>query len=300
MTIDNAYYLAEPLDQLKPQRLDNNIFFGPLNTLAQDEFIECENIELFIGVGLNTRRLASILNGIPSFAGRTDSRLVLNFDPEFDYDSVTSGSADPAIEDYCRYNSTLLYQYIESFSRGKTETSLQETYRCLTPTPETSDQFHLIDGIIDTYYHGGNVCTDVSSGRFLAFNDLISIFKCVNPKGRVLVFSQNGNDLDLVSFLISTLLRKNPSVKMMEAYQFLRSIRPTIDDSLAENLHCSASLMEFHQHMMSKEQRTAQQSYAGCNPTPQMVRKRSDSIVDMETPEPADEQNVGSKRIRFD
>ncbi|QLL34096.1 hypothetical protein HG536_0F04220 [Torulaspora globosa] len=300
MMIDNSYYLAHSLEQLKPQRLSGNIFFGPLNTLTQRQFIESENIKLFIGVGLSTRRLAPILNEIPSFAGKLNDYLVLNFDSEFDAASIISGSAGSAVEEYHSHNSTFLKLIIENFLKGNEEFSVQEGYRCLTPTPETLDFAQIIDGDVEAYYNGGNVYSDPSSSKFVAFNDFIAIFKRVNPTAKVLVFSQNGNDLELVTFLVSAVLKEKPSVKVREAYQFIKSIRPTINDSLGKVSHGCSALSEFHQLLLAKEQLAAQQGYTGCNQTPQVLRKRNNSILQGGTPEPADEQVIGSKRIRFD
>ncbi|QLQ81706.1 hypothetical protein HG537_0F04670 [Torulaspora globosa] len=294
MMADNAYYLAHSLEQLKPQRLSGNIFFGPLNTLTQRQFIESENIKLFIGVGLSTRRLAPILNEIPLFAGKLNDYLVLNFDSEFNPESIVTGGS--AVEEYHCQNSRVLKVVIESFWRRNEEFSVQEGYRCLTPGPDMNDFTQMIDGDIESYYNSGNVVTDSSSLKFVLFNDLITIFKRVNPTAKILVFSQNGNDLDLVTFLISVVLKEKPSVKVMEAYQFIKSVRPTIDDSLGNILHGCTALYEFHQHLLTKEQ----QGYTGCNQTPQVLRKRNDLILQAGTPEPADERIAGSKRVRFD
>lgn len=296
MMVDNAYYLAHSLEQLKPQRLSGNIFFGPLNTLTQRQFIESENIKLFIGVGLSTGRLAPILNEIPSFAGKLNDCLVLNFDSEFDPASVAGGTAGSAVEEYHSQNSRVLRLIIEDFLKSNQECSVRDGYRCLTPGPETYDFAHIIDGDIEAYYNRGNVCYDSSSSKFVSFNDLITIFKRVNPAAKILVFSQNGNDLELVTFLISAVLKEKPGIDVVEAYQFIKSIRPTIDDSLEKILHGCNALSEFHQLLLTKKQ----QDYTGCNQTPRVLRKRNESILQGGTPEPVDERIVGSKRVRFD
>lgn len=301
MSFDSAYYLADPLEQLKPQRLDGSTFFGPLNTLTQSEFIENENIELFIGIGLNTQRLANILQGIATFVPKAGPRLVFNFDQDFNQATVISGSASSVLEQFCCGNTSLLKLFIESFLEGNSESFTQNSYRCLTPTPETSDNSCMIDGNAETYYSNVNVCPDSSSGRYTTFNDLMTIFKFVKPTSKVLVFSQNGNDADLVSFLISALLKKNPSIKPVDAYQFLKSIRPTIDDIPAEALFSCTPLMEYHDFLMTKERMTAQQGYAGCNRTPQTARKRNGPMnCQRETFKTAETTASGPKRSRFD
>ena len=78
MLFDNAYYLSDPLEQLKPQKLDSNVFFGPLNTLTQFDFIKDNNVKLFICIGLSTQRLANILNDIPALSRAAEEFLMVN------------------------------------------------------------------------------------------------------------------------------------------------------------------------------------------------------------------------------
>lgn len=300
MILDNAYYLSDPLEQLRAQKLDSNVFFGPLNTLTQFEFIRDNNVKLFICIGLSTQRLANILSDIPALCQAADEFLVVNFDPNFE--QATLINANHVTQQYYTHNSSLLNLLIEHFIQGDLKAAHTDSYRCLTPTPEVPDLTKLIYGGIERYHGGGNVCADSTSVKYEVLNDLITIFRCVNPSANVLIFSQNGNDQELLTFLISVIVRKNPMVKVAEAYQYIKSIRPTADDLDKEILFSQSALSEFQNVVRAKDAYSSQKSlkaYETGSPTPYSRRRRSDSIERLETPEPAEEQSFGAKRGRF-
>lgn len=298
MLFDNAYYLSDPLEQLKPQKLDSNVFFGPLNTLTQFDFIKDNNVKLFICIGLSTQRLANILNDIPALSRAAEEFLMVNFDPTFD--QATLISANHVTQQYHYHNSSLLRLLIDHFIKDSFSAAQSDSYRCLTPTPETPDVNQLLYGEPERYYNDGNVCVDSTSSKYEVLNDLITIFRYVNPSANVLVFSQNGNDQDLLSFLISVIIKKNSMVNIVEAYQYIKSIRPTVNDFSEEALVGHSALLDFHELVRVKDQAKQKSFMAPNSPTPYSRRRRNDSISQRETPEPAEEQNFGSKRSRFD
>lgn len=299
MIVDKAYYLANPLEQLKPQRLDSNVFFGPLNTLTQFEFIRENNVKLFICIGVCTERLANILNGIPALAQAAGEFLVVNFDPTFDQATVMN--ADHVTQQYCTHNSSLLKLLIDHLINSRSGQPHEDSFRCLTPSPETPDATQITYGSIERYYDGSNVCADSTSVKYEVLNDLISIFRNVNPSANILLFSKNGNDQELLTFLMSIIIKKNPLVKIVEAYQYIKSIRPTIDDLPEEFLLGHSPLLEFHELIRAKEvSRQGLTTFADRTPTPSARRRRSNSVCQQETPEPSGELSFGCKRGRFD
>lgn len=305
MQFDNGYYLSDQLEQLKPQQLDSNIFFGPLNILTQLDFIKEQNIRFFIGIGLDTQRLATLLYGNQIFYNNKDDILMVNFDSSFNRDNVMTDSVSHMTKQYYSHNTSLLNRLIGRVLHGNLDSNPSlNTHRCLTPTPERPDVSQLLHGDISHYYNSGNIYTESDIEKFNAFNDLITIFKSFEAGGNILVFSQNGNDEDIVTLLISTVLKKNPFVKIPEAFQFIKSLRPTIHDLQQEHIYWCRGLIDFSEAVRSKNMHGGVNSQSGSgmiSPSPKHFRKRADSIEECDRMKKASLRILGEcKRTRID
>lgn len=210
MRQDNGCYTAELLEQLRPQQLDTNLFFGPLNALTQREFLEQHNIRFFIGVGIDTSRLASLVqDGQLLGCSGPFPPLMVNFDQKFDYASLAAASESTQL--YHLQNSELLAQLVSQTAHAAQRNIAYYTY---------SNVFS--DGLVD---------------RFETFNDLVQIFKMAAHMGNILVFSQNGNDEQLLMLLIFFVLQKYPCVGPAEAVKFIKCLRPSVHDLTPEQLY---------------------------------------------------------------
>ncbi|EDO15789.1 hypothetical protein Kpol_1040p2 [Vanderwaltozyma polyspora DSM 70294] len=258
MDFQNEFYLADAMELLRPQRLDNNVFFGPLNTLTQVEFLRENNIRFFIGIGVSTERLAKICNENAMLRGSMNEVIMINFDSgvvagqrcnSFDSESITT--------DFQRFNTSQLQNLISYLVNDKRSSSSHSSGnpnddRCLTPLPEQSDISNLLYGDISHYY-GSSVFSDVNVEKFKAFNDLITLFKAYDPTNKVLVFSNDGNDEDLVTLLVSSVLKANPSTKIFEALQYVKSLRAALSNIKDEKIIWCSGLLNYYECVRANE-----------------------------------------------
>ncbi|SCU84501.1 LANO_0C01530g1_1 [Lachancea nothofagi CBS 11611] len=232
MSFQNQFVVASCKNQLIPQQLTNNVFFGPLNTLSQLDFLQTHNIKFFVAVGIPTSRVAQYCKSMSA-----EHCLVVNFDSEFSPQTMLSQSDLDLTSQYCQTQSMSL-ELLRSRVAAQTATYYNSD-RGLTPQPEL-DQ---------TLYHSANnyncnVITAEGISKFETFNDLLTLFKLSNS-GNVLVFSSSGNDQELVALLISHILQNNTETSLMEAFQYIRSLRPSIASIQPDSIFWCQGLTEF-------------------------------------------------------
>ncbi|SCW01400.1 LAFE_0D11738g1_1 [Lachancea fermentati] len=236
MSFQNQYALATARNQINPQQLTNNVFFGPLNTLSQLEFISLHNIRFFISVGISTKRAAQYFRSIS-----VDEFVMVTFDETLD-SNVAANSDD--ILSYEAENSLLLKQLI---AKVQAETPEPVTGRCLTPQPDVNQ---LLYQNVNTYT--SNVVSARGVQKYESFNDMLTLFR-LSHSGNVLVFSDNGNDEELVTMLISHILKENTSVSLMEAFQYVKSIRPTVSELKQEQIFWCNGLIDYSERVKARE-----------------------------------------------
>lgn len=237
MSFHNQFAMADTLNQIKPQQLSNNVFFGPLNTLSQQEFLFKHQIKFFIAVGIPTKKAAEYYHNMP-----IKDFIMVNIDGGFDR-SPSSNDELQRILHYNQANSDNLKQLLANINTSSTS----EHERCLTPQPDLNQ---LMYRNINEYTT--NTITLSGVQKFESFNDFLTLFK-MSGLGNVLVFSTNGNDEELVTLLISHVLKMNASVSLLEAFNYVKSLRPTVNDLRDEQIFWCAGLVDYSERVRAKE-----------------------------------------------
>lgn len=116
-------------DDLKLQRLDNDIFYGSCEILAQPILLQYENIKFIIGVNLSTENIASYYT---QYFQNTNSLMVNICSP-----ITTNVTTEPTMDLYIQKNTILLQklvgQYLQMGKKMKIS-SAQNTNRSNTIT----------------------------------------------------------------------------------------------------------------------------------------------------------------------
>ncbi|CUS20813.1 LAQU0S01e15214g1_1 [Lachancea quebecensis] len=232
MSFHHQFTLASARNQLIPQQLTNNVFFGPLNTLSQREFIQENCIRFFVAVGIPTKRVAQYCRDMP-----VQDCLVVNFDSEFSPQEPLSAPEAELVSQYSQLHSASLSQLAANIA-GDIAAGCSADSR-LTPQPELDQQLHNSPA-----HYTCNIVTSQGAQKFASFNDLLTIFK-LSGSGNVLVFSSNGNDEDLVALLSSHIVMTNSSASLLEAFQHVKSLRPSIHQCQPDSVFWCQGLMEY-------------------------------------------------------
>ncbi|KOG96814.1 uncharacterized protein DI49_5154 [Saccharomyces eubayanus] len=218
-----------------PQRLDNHIFFGSIHSLTRTNFLLENGIRYIINVDIPTETLSHIYHELrPSLF---DETVIVNIDN----DSQISMEND-LVRSYHWYNSSLLQQLIHHLDFLD---DINNNGEPLTPPPEShyrnayvqfdhgsNDSVSALDNLLygnKSEYSRTNIFRVANEAKFQVFNDLITIFKCSiaqngNMNSNILIVSGNGNnDENLISLLMSTVLKANPTFNVYQALQFVKS-----------------------------------------------------------------------------
>ncbi|KOH01357.1 uncharacterized protein DI49_0024 [Saccharomyces eubayanus] len=189
-------------DDLRLQQLDNNIFFGSCEVLAQPILLQYENIKFIIGVNLTTEKIASFY----TVYFQHSNSLIVNFDS-----SSTQETIETPVELYNRNNTILLQKFVSQYLQmGKTNTPLSLT------------RFGKIQSL--PQFCNSNVLTGEPLVQYQAFNDLLTLFKSFKHLGNILVVSSHSHDPTLIKFLVSRVIACHPSVTIQESLQYTRAI----------------------------------------------------------------------------
>lgn len=250
MNFKNEYYLSQPIEQSRPQRLDNQTFFGPIDTLNQSDFLQENNIRFFIGVGIPTSRLATICSQSKMLRDSMNVVTMVNFDPEFVAGQHYNNFEPQNLTSNFQRHNTHQLQQLVSFLVNDNQSNGVSRY--LTPLPEKSYISKLLYGDVSHYY-GSSVFNDTDVEKFKSFNDLLTIFKAYNPADKVLVFSNDGNDVELATMLISSVLKANPSVNVYEGLRYLKSLRSSLEDIKEERIIWCCGLLNYYECIRAKE-----------------------------------------------
>ncbi|CDO96411.1 unnamed protein product [Kluyveromyces dobzhanskii CBS 2104] len=215
---------------MKPQQLSNNVFFGPLNTLSQYDFLSQNDIKFFVSVGIPVERAMEYARNV-----QLDQFMLCCLDKDFDRVRY-SDSAMCQILEFNNKHSTDLKTLIEHVSMSEefnTQPLQSVLYR---PVSEYTTNIYTAEGV----------------HKFECFNDLITLFK-LSKMGNILVFSSNGNDENLVTLLISQMLRQNPSISAMDAFNYVKNLRSTVNNLTEDKLYWCSGLVAYHERVKSKE-----------------------------------------------
>ncbi|CAI4054474.1 uncharacterized protein SKDI_01G0330 [Saccharomyces kudriavzevii IFO 1802] len=188
-------------DDLKLQKVDNSVFFGPCGVLTQPILLQYENIKFIIGVNLTTEKGASFYTQY----FRHSNSLMVNLDIS------TAATENSQVELYVRNNTILLQKIVGQYLQmGKMRASLSQPQ---IDTIQSLPQFC-----------NSNVLTGGLLVQYQAFNDLLTLFKLFGHFGNILVVSSHSHDSTLIKFLISTVITYHPFVTILEALQYMKAI----------------------------------------------------------------------------
>lgn len=247
-----------------PQRLDNHIFFGSIHSLTRTNFLLENGIRYIINVDIPTETLSHIYHELrPSLF---DETVIVNIDN----DSQVPMDND-LVRSYHWHNSSLLQQLIYHLDFLDVINNNGEP---LTPPPEShyrnayvqfdrgsNDSVSALDSLLygnKSEYSRTNIFQVANEAKFQVFNDLITIFKCSiaqsgNMNSNILIVSENGNhDENLISLLMSTVLKANPTFNVYQALQFVKSTTVMPDSVRDEKILWATG---FHQLQMNNQEK---------------------------------------------
>ncbi|CCF57508.1 hypothetical protein KAFR_0C05170 [Kazachstania africana CBS 2517] len=226
-------------NQYKPQLLDKNIYFGTLQTITKHSVLLAnQNIRYFIGIDIPTETVSQLYNDIVNSGiyGSKDDILMINFDSKFlspaDYDNLQLNN-DPLT--FYQWNNTRLLNSL------------------INDRLSLSQNFEFENALFGnkTNYTKSNVFTVDNFEKFQYFNDLIAIinFQNSNPSNGILIFADYENNENLITLLISIVLKKNPSLKILDALQFIKNLKHDNNYNLKEEriFWCSGLLNYFEE-----------------------------------------------------
>ncbi|CAI4065282.1 hypothetical protein SUVZ_08G3590 [Saccharomyces uvarum] len=262
-----------------PQRLDNHIFFGSIHSLTRTNFLLENGIRYIINVDIPTETLSHIYHELrPSLL---DETVIVNIDN----DSHISMDND-LVRSYHWHNSSLLQQLIHHLDFLDVMNNNGEP---LTPPPESHyrnayvqfdhgshDPVSALDNLLygnESEYSRTNIFQVANEAKFQVFNDLITIFKCSiaqngNMNSNILIVSGNGkHDENLISLLMSTVLKANPTFNVYQALQFVKSTTVIPDTVRDEKILWATGFINYQELIKKNEMYWGLGSQKGLKPT---------------------------------
>lgn len=176
----------------------------------------------------------------------------------------------------------------------------------LTPPPEShyrnayvqfdhpSDSVSILDKLLygnKSEYSRTNIFQVTNEAKFQVFNDLITIFKYSiaqggNTNSNILVLSENGStDENLISLLMSTVLKENPTFNVYQALQFVKSIAVIPDTVRDEKILWATGFINYQELIKKNEMYwgLGSQRVANLRPLRPQYRKWKENKEDVTT-----------------
>ncbi|AGO12034.1 AaceriADR371Wp [[Ashbya] aceris (nom. inval.)] len=226
------YEMALAMDQLQPQQLSANVFFGPLNTLSQAEFIASKNIRFFVSIGIPIQKVVEHMKAVPHqnyVAAVVDE----------DHAESMNESADVAL--FRKVHTDKIQQLAHAMRRVNSD---DDSY------PQARNAYMSATGASSADFQS-NVIGSTGLILMEQFNDLLTLFQ-ESQLGNVLVYSRNGNDETMTTLLVSNILRTNAHINLLEAFSYLRSLRPTVSEQTKEDCFWNPSLVAYHERIRAE------------------------------------------------
>lgn len=254
------YYTPDGAEQNRPQLLNKHVFFGTLQTLNNLDLIRSENIRFFVGVDIPTEQMAVIYNesNLKNLYNSKDEIIVVNFDSRF---LATVVNENENMKMYHWNNTGLLNQLVQNNTTGNTK---------------------------DLQTIKSNVITIENLEKFQIFNDLITLFSATGGNNKTLVFSETENNENLITLLISIVLKNDPTIKILDALQFIKSLKNGPNDNLREEkiFWCSGLLNYYEQVRrtninwgLSQQNKYMGNCYSNQSQSPQKRSKREETVI---------------------
>ncbi|AET39841.1 uncharacterized protein Ecym_5049 [Eremothecium cymbalariae DBVPG len=232
-SFSSRYAMAKAMDQIKPQKLNNNVFFGPLNSLSQRDFLVENGIKFFISVGIPTGRVVEYVKALP-----TEEFIAIVVDGS---SGATDGEEGGDVKRFRETHSARMQGVFRQVSME----GMGFGGRCL-PQSEVVRQLHR-----PIAEYQSNIVAGDGIAVLEQFNDFITLFQ-QSRLGNILIYSANGNDERLTTLLVSQVLQTNMWSSVLEAFVYVKSLRPSIEDQLGVNSFWNANLVAFHERLRAK------------------------------------------------
>ena len=234
----DAYY-TQNHDQ--PIVLDRQIMFGTTDTIMNhSDTLRSNNVRFFIGLDLQTSQMAEIYNSeqIKNLYGSTEDIVMVNFDSQFFEDYIVTDLQSLTLQLSNNENSQNLISYLWNNSQllKMIATQFSKKYE---------DTTMFLHRYVTLYKRCNSFGVDHIE-KFQSFNDLLTLFNDTNSQGKVLVFSESMTNENMLTLLISTMLKKDPMMKVQQCYQFIISLIDTPIDSIrTEKIFLCSGLSNF-------------------------------------------------------
>ena len=155
-----------------------------------------------------------------------------------------------------------------------------------------------------------NIITLENIEKFQVFNDFVTIFK--NLGNKILIFGDVEDNENLITLLISTVLRKTPTLKLMDALQFVKNLKSGDGLQLREEkIFWCSPLINYHEFVRKNKMywgpssnktinTTSMLSYQNINSNPMFMKTNKRHEDNMMTNLPKQISVSSSKRSRAD
>ncbi|CCE64484.1 hypothetical protein TPHA_0H02810 [Tetrapisispora phaffii CBS 4417] len=263
MDFNENYHLSQ--QQVCLDRLDNQVFFSSVSSLLHNPNLITENNIRYLfttGISINDF-IATIYNNDNELLKNIANNLcIINLDT---LDSVAGQqfqySYSDDVQAFKRHHTqklqdiiSYLVNDIEQRVNGKMNNNTDDNSinRYLSPIPDKVNLSSILYGDV-SYYYGSNEFNDSDINRFKTFNDLLTILKTYNQREKALIISQDGNDYNMIAYLISTVLKLNPSYNIYEALRHLKCLTENFEELNNERIIWYSGLLSYYELIRANE-----------------------------------------------
>lgn len=303
----DAYY-TQNHDQ--PLVLDRHILFGTADSiLNHPDTLTANNVRFFIGIDIPTTQMAELYDSeiISGLYGSREDIVMVNFDSQFLEDFVVSDletlntnlQNDSRLVSYLWNNSQLLKMMATQLAKDTVDTS------------------KILHRYVNVYKRCNSFAVDHIE-KFQSFNDLMTLFNMTNPQGKVFVFSDSTTNENMLTLLISTMLKRDTSMKVQQAYHFVTNLMDTPADNVrVERIFLCSGLTNYvesvkrfnsingRRQLVTNNYNSATSSYAHANMSKRSMRYTDSSNIATTTTSTTNDndhagQTATGKRARSD
>jgi hypothetical protein len=182
----NKHALANTMNQLQPQKISSNVWVGPLNSVAQHDFLSQNNIKYIFGI-MPSHKCCYYLRDLTN-----DKCCCISIDPNFNINKLTQDEGECLLQFNARF----------------------------TPHVSLLTENQVTNAVI----------TNINFQRIM--EDFLLVLHNIqqkDPSAGILLFSLNGNDNLLSSFVLAYIL-DTMNCDVPASFSYLRSIRPSVKD----------------------------------------------------------------------
>lgn len=230
MILDEAAFNKQ-FNSHRLQQLDKNVFFGSLLSLNDLDSLKTNNIRFLIGIDIPTETMSQLythsnLCNLYSSNGINDI-IMINFNTSLMPQPFNVN--DPTISCYINNNSCMLNKLTAQLN------------------PDIFNTKQVIYGNKTNYTNVRfNVFQLHNYDLFEQFNDWLEIFKSTG--NGVLIFGDHENNETFIALLISCVIKKSSNLKIMDAFQFVKSLKNDSNDNIQEQrIYWNSGLLSYYE-----------------------------------------------------